>query len=161
MIKVGIAPYLECSSRGNKCFSAFYARIKKRNNSSIEEIYQASKVFEDGSTNLNIAEARGKVAINQEECSLLYSMLWEEYIAENPDLIEILINATGLSDMYGQEGHCCQALELWRIRNNFIEIKSLSDDMLKAAESSMGFWDNEEDETWDESFVPATNWGTK
>lgn len=29
MIKVGFEPRLECSSRGDKRFSAFYARIKK------------------------------------------------------------------------------------------------------------------------------------
>ena len=38
MIKCGIPPYLECSSRGNKAFSAFYARLKAYGNKSIEEI---------------------------------------------------------------------------------------------------------------------------
>jgi len=60
MIKYGCAPYLECSSKGYKRFSAFYANIKCLNNRSIEYIYQASKIFEDGSTNLSWEEAKGE-----------------------------------------------------------------------------------------------------
>jgi hypothetical protein len=52
MIQHGTAPFLECSSRGDRRFSAFAARIKSRGNKSIEEIYQAAKRFEDGSTGL-------------------------------------------------------------------------------------------------------------
>lgn len=48
MIRVGNAPYLECSSRGDKRFSAFYARIKSLGYKSIEELYQAKKVFANG-----------------------------------------------------------------------------------------------------------------
>ena len=44
MIKHGNPPYLECSSRGDKRFSAFYARIKGK---TIEEIYQSAKIFAD------------------------------------------------------------------------------------------------------------------
>jgi len=40
----GRAPFLECSSRGDKRFSAFYARV---NGCSIEEQYQAAKIFRD------------------------------------------------------------------------------------------------------------------
>lgn len=116
MIKYGNAPYLECSSRGDKRFSAFYARIKARGNKSIEDIYQASKVFEDGSTNLSWREAKGRKAVNQEIANKLYSQLWDEYISENPYLLEIIKNASGLSDMFGQPGNCCQATELWRMK---------------------------------------------
>ena len=49
MIKHGTAPFWECSSKGDKRFSAFYARVDGR---SIEEQYQAAKIFEDGSTGL-------------------------------------------------------------------------------------------------------------
>ena len=34
MIKIGEAPFLECSSKGDKRFSAFYARIKAFNSKS-------------------------------------------------------------------------------------------------------------------------------
>jgi hypothetical protein len=42
MIQHGAAPFLECSSRGDRRFSAFAARIKRRANKSIEEIYQGA-----------------------------------------------------------------------------------------------------------------------
>lgn len=116
MIKHGEAPYLECSSRGDKRFSAFAARIKGRGGRSIEEIYQAAKVFEGGVT-VSWRAAKGKKALNAEECAALYGQLWDEYIAENPELLTVLTGASGLSDMFGQPGHCCQATELWRIRS--------------------------------------------
>lgn len=118
MIQVGDPPYLECSSRGDKRFSAFFARIKSRDNKSIEEIYQASKIFEDGSTGLSWKEAKGRKAINQDACNILYTKLWEEYIEENPELLDVLKSASGLSDIFGQKDHCCQAIELWNIRNS-------------------------------------------
>jgi hypothetical protein len=47
---------------------------------------------------------------------VLYSVLWDEYIAENPHLLSVLTESTGLQDLFGQAGHACQATELWRIR---------------------------------------------
>jgi hypothetical protein len=114
MIRHGEAPFLECSSRGDKRFSAFYAKVNGR---SIEEQYQAAKVFEDGSTALSWKAAKGRKAINAEECAALYSQLWDQYIDENPELLSILKAASGVSDIFGQPGHCCQATELWRIRS--------------------------------------------
>ena len=124
-IRHGEKPFFECSSAGKSddgpTLSAFYAKIKGRGNKTIETIYQASKVFEDGSTGLHWREAKGKKAINQEEVNKLYSQLWDEYIEENPHLISFLIRQKGLSDIFGQEGHCCQATELWRIRMKYID----------------------------------------
>jgi hypothetical protein len=113
MIKVGKEPYLECSSKGAKHFSAFYAKINGR---SIEDIYQAAKIFEDGSTGLGWREAKGKVPTNIDEVHKLYVGLWRTYILDNPYYWEELKNASGLSDMFGQEGHVCQATALWEIR---------------------------------------------
>lgn len=120
MIRHGKPPYLECSSKGDKRFSAFYARILGRGNKSIEELYQAAKVFEDGSTGLSWREAKGRRAVNQDEVSTLYESLWDEYIAGNPRLVFVLTEATGLSDIFGQAEHCCQATSLWRIRNLYV-----------------------------------------
>jgi hypothetical protein len=116
MIQHGTAPFLECSSRGDRRFSAFAAWIKSRGNKSVEEIYQAAKVFADGSTGLCWREAKGKRAVNADEVRVLYSILWDEYIAENPHLLSVLTESTGLQDLFGQAGHACQATELWRIR---------------------------------------------
>lgn len=113
MIRYGKPPYLECSSRGEKRLSAFYARVNGR---SIEEQYQAAKVFKDGRTGLHWREAKGKLPVNEYEVRALYSRLWDEYIAAHPELLELIRAASGLSDMFGQAGHVCQATELWRIR---------------------------------------------
>jgi hypothetical protein len=100
MIKHGEAPYLECSSRGDKRFSAFYARLKTYGNKSIEEIYQACKVFEDGSTGLTWRQAKGRKPVNVDEVRRLYSYLWDMYIIENPELLQVLLDAPGVSDNY-------------------------------------------------------------
>lgn len=117
MIRHGEAPYLECSGKGDARFSAFHARIKARGGQSIEVIYQASKRFADGSTGLLWREAKGRRAVNSKWCARLYSRLWDEYMKENPELMEVILSASGLSDIFGQPGHVCQATELWRIRN--------------------------------------------
>lgn len=116
MIQHGKAPFLECSSKGDKRLSAFAARIRARGSRTIEEIYQGAKIFDDGSTNLSWREAKGRRAVNQAELGPLYSRLWDEYIAENPQMIPVLTATSGLQDLFGQKGHCCQATELWRIR---------------------------------------------
>lgn len=116
MIKHGEAPFMECSTRGRKQFSAFYARPKSLGGKSIEEAYQAMKVFEDGSTGLTWKQAKGRKAVNTEECAAAYKKWWQEYVDEN-NLLPILKKATGLSDMFGQVGHLCQATVLWEIRD--------------------------------------------
>lgn len=127
MKRHGEAPYLECSSKGDKRFSAFAARIRKYSNRSIEDLYQSFKVFEDGSTNLPWKEAKGRKAVNQAEATEYYSHLWDVYIEENPELLEELVKASGLSDIFGQPGHCCQATELWRIRGVAINNGTVKD----------------------------------
>jgi|SRR5882762_1459239 len=117
MLKFGVSPFLECSSRGDKRFSAFYAKIRSQGSISIEDLYQASKVFMDGRTGLSWREAKGRKCINQDEVRILYSKLWDTYIFENPELLDVLKNTNGLSDIFGQQGHACQAEELWRIKN--------------------------------------------
>jgi len=118
MIRHGQPPYLECSSRGYKPFSAFYARIN--NAISIEELYQRFKIFEDGSTNISWREAKGRRAVNAEEATVYYKELWRTYLEQNPDLVPHLLAAKGLSDMFGQEGHVCQATVLWELREEML-----------------------------------------
>lgn len=74
MVKFGEAPFLECSSKGDKRFSAFSAFV---NGKSIEAQFQGAKVFEDGSTGLHWREAKGKKATNMERVRLLYADLME------------------------------------------------------------------------------------
>lgn len=124
MIRIGKPPFLECSTRGDRRFSAFCARLRRYSNRNIEEIYQAAKIFEDGSTNLTWREAKGRCPSNIEEVKKLYARLWDTYIEENPELLQVLRAASGLSDMFGQRGRQCQALELWRIRAEFLGKKT-------------------------------------
>lgn len=114
MIRYGKEPFLECSSKGDKKFSAFYAKVNGR---SIEEQYQAAKIFEDGSTGLHWKEAKGRKAINSAECVILYENLWRQYISEHSQLLDVLKKASGLSDMFATKGSVNQAHVLWKIRN--------------------------------------------
>jgi len=113
MIRHGNPPYLECSSRGDRRFSAFHAIV---DGISIESRYQDAKIFADGETGLSWRQAKGHLPVNIDEVRELYSRLWDQYIAQHPELVEVLATATGLSDMFGQPGHACQATELWRIK---------------------------------------------
>lgn len=125
MIKFGEAPFLECSSHGDRRFCAFCARLSvfgyknvMYRGASIEDIYQGAKVFPGGLTGLRWQESKGRTdCVNQHEVRALYSLLWDAYIMECPELLKVLRAASGLSDMFGQPGHACQAEELWRIRN--------------------------------------------
>jgi hypothetical protein len=116
VIKYGAPPYLECSSKGDKRFSAFYARPKSLNGKHIEHAYQAMKVFEDGSTGLHWRKAMGKYCVNREACAEAYEAWWREWVIQE-GLLSVLQAATGLSDKFGKFGHVCQATVLWKIRN--------------------------------------------
>lgn len=115
MVKHGNAPFLECSSRGDKRFSAFYARPESLKGKSIEEAYQAMKVFEDGATGLHWRQAKGRRAVNAAECASAYERWWREWVKEQ-GLLDVLKKASGLSDMFGRPGGVCQATVLWKIR---------------------------------------------
>lgn len=114
MMQYGKPPFLECSSKGDKRFSAFYAKLNGR---SIEEQYQSAKIFDDGSTGLHWKDAKGRRAINATECVILYENLWRQYISEHPELLYVLKRASGLSDMFATRGSVNQAQVLWKIRN--------------------------------------------
>lgn len=114
MIRIGFSPFLECSSAGDKRFSAFFARIKGRGNRTIEEIYQGSKLI-GGRTALSILEAKGVKAENATEVNALYKQLWREYFEENPQFYYLIREYNGFSDKFGKAGSACQALEVFEI----------------------------------------------
>lgn len=124
MIKIGSEPFLECSSKGDKRFSAFYARLKCANGRSIEEIYQGSKVFPDGSRGLSPLAAKGKKAVNMDFCKKVYEQAWQKYFEENPELLEYASNFNGFSDIFGQPNHQCQAIEIYKIVINYKKNKN-------------------------------------
>lgn len=107
---------LECSSRGDKRFSAFYARVKIKDvYDSIETWYQSSK----RSTNDTIPGKGKRVAymINPFNGHKLpancltdfYSVLWIRYFNQNPKLLEYAKSFDTFNDMF--RGKCinCQA----------------------------------------------------
>jgi hypothetical protein len=120
MLRYGQHPWLECSTHGEKRLSAFFARPRSLEGRSIEEAYQAAKIFADGTTNLGWKEAKGKKAVNQAEVNAFYEKWWREYMDENPELKVIVRNARGIQDKFGQRGHTCQASVLWKLRGEMI-----------------------------------------
>lgn len=132
MLTRGVAPFLECSTKGDTRFSPFYARV---DGVTIEDAYHACKVLksprpvlfgETRRTGLTWREAKalqkeGWVLVNPKKCARLYSTLWDKYMQENRHLLKVLKRATGLSDIFGQpNSNVCQVIELWRIRNLYI-----------------------------------------
>lgn len=116
MLTRGSAPFLECSTHGDRRFSAFVARPRSLGGRSIEEAYQGMKILPDGRTGLDWRTAKGKPCINKAECIAAYDRWWLEWVREQ-NLLPVLLAAPGLSDKFGREGSVCQAEVLWRIRN--------------------------------------------
>lgn len=116
MIRHGEEPYLECSTKGDRRFSAFGARVF---GSTIEEFYQLSKLFADGSSPTTWREGKGRHAVNSQELEKIYEDLWRHYLFLRPELYAVLAEASGLSDLFGQKGHVCQATVLWKLRAEF------------------------------------------
>lgn len=114
MLVFGKDPILECSSRGDKRFSAFFAKV---NGSTIEQIYQSSKII-NGKRVDDWRKAKGVKADNHAELTKLYEALWQQYFQENPELYNIILEYNGFSDMFGQKGHVCQAEEIFKIWKN-------------------------------------------
>lgn len=119
MLRFGNAPHLECSTRGDRRFSAFVARPASLRGLSIEEAYQTSKILADGTRPRTWREGKGKKAVNAPELAHLYDRWWLEWVTQE-NLLPLLQAATGLQDTFGQPGHLCQAEVLWRIRNGLL-----------------------------------------
>jgi hypothetical protein len=77
----------ECSSTGDKRFSAFYA--KSNNGKTIEEVYQLDiKGYRSVSNDLMSGKGKPPLcALTRQELYLRYRDLWCVYFEENPDLL--------------------------------------------------------------------------
>lgn len=105
---------LECSSKGDRRFSALYARVKLFNVvDSIENFYQQSKRDVNG----NIA-GKGKKAeylqirkirLPIKYATLWYKYLWYLYFVENPMLIHEIKKYDTFTDMFKGKSINCQA----------------------------------------------------
>ena len=109
---------LECSSKGDKRFSAFYARVLvfgKEN--SIENHYQLSKRIGDF-TPTHWKEVKGKqpthivvngVHLDLSYLSSWYKYLWAVYLDNNPTLVDYAKQFDDFSDMFRGKSINCQA----------------------------------------------------
>jgi hypothetical protein len=116
MVRYGTAPFLDCSSNGDRRFSPAHARIRERSNRSIEDIYRSVREYRGRLIGLPVYRAKALVEVHRQEVKELYAKLWDEYIAENPRLLEVLCAAAGIVDPGASPDQPSAAHELWRIR---------------------------------------------
>lgn len=130
---------LECSSRGDKRFSAMCAYVDVHGkNMSIENAYQQAKVFiVDGRMvrPTSWRDVKGKQAplrgltpahaylhpvILDVACLTdIYGMLWCKYFMRNPDLLAYIEQFDTFSDLFrGKHTHNCQADVIAEIARN-------------------------------------------
>lgn len=115
---------LECSSKGDKRFSALYAKVSVNGVfDSIENHYQKSKVFKDENGKLiqydNWKMAKGKmpIAFNISGYylplrfgSMFYSLMWYKYLKANPSLENVLEQFDIYNDIFkSKNSYVCQA----------------------------------------------------
>lgn len=107
---------LECSSKGDKRFSAFYANVSVFGKyTSIERHYQGSKKFYDKS----ITKAKGLdpdyleingIILDKKYLTPWYKLLWVKYLDQNADLVEYASGFDDFHDMFeGKRTVNCQA----------------------------------------------------
>lgn len=109
---------LECSSKGDKRFSAFYAKVKAWGKvDSIENHYQMCKRFGDYKPS-NWKDAKGKqpthIELNGKEYDLKYlshwyKMLWVNYLDNQPELVEYAKGFDEYNDIFKGKSLNCQA----------------------------------------------------
>jgi hypothetical protein len=110
---------LECSSKGDKRYSAFYAMVKVFGNiDSIENHYQLCKRF-NNIIPQTWRNAKGKqpthIHINGKDydikyLSMFYKLLWVKYLDQNPELVEYAEQFDDFHDIFkGKNTVNCQA----------------------------------------------------
>ncbi|WP_440446624.1 DarT1-associated NADAR antitoxin family protein [Paenibacillus elgii] len=109
---------LECSSKGDKRFSAFYAKVVAWNKlDSIENHYQLCKRFGEFKPS-SWKGAKGKqpthIELNGKQYDLMYlsqwyKMLWVKYLDDNPELVEYAKGFDDFNDIFKGKSLNCQA----------------------------------------------------
>jgi hypothetical protein len=110
---------LECSSKGDKRYSALYAKVKVFGKlDSIENHYQLCKRFGDIKPQ-TWKDAKGKqpthIHINGKDydvkfLSMFYKLLWLKYLNQNPELVEYAKQFDDFHDIFkGRNTVNCQA----------------------------------------------------
>lgn len=106
---------LECSSKGDKRFSAYYAYVEAFGEyASIEQHYQACKRAADGS-HLKKGQCPDYIILNQsmlgkEFLTPWYKLLWVKYLDQHPELVAYAKTFEDFHDMFkGHHTVNCQA----------------------------------------------------
>lgn len=105
---------LECSSKGDKRFSAFYAYISLYGiNDSIEHHYQNCKRFNNQPIKIKGAKP-DYIEINNINYDIkyltpFYKLLWVKYLDEHKDLVEYAKKFDDFRDMFKGHSVNCQA----------------------------------------------------
>lgn len=112
----------ECSSRGDKRFSAFYARLE--DGRSIEEHYQCDvKGYDPGGRNWRLGKGKPPLDTSQDMFTA-YCRLWYRYLRIRPELakeIKIIAETHELVDMFAGKSTVNQATAItWLIRQKHI-----------------------------------------
>ncbi|MFE8701091.1 DUF6977 family protein [Cytobacillus sp. FJAT-54145] len=110
---------LECSSKGDKRFSAFFAWVTIFGvNNSIENHYQLSKRFGTDPAPKHWKECKGKKPthfvvngepFDMELFSLWYKYLWLVFLDKRPDLVAFASQFEDFTDMFRGKSVNCQA----------------------------------------------------
>ncbi|HEX8986575.1 MAG TPA: hypothetical protein VF816_01335 [Rhodocyclaceae bacterium] len=120
MVRFGTSPFIDCGS--DRRFSAAHARIRARAGRSIEQIYRNVRRFPGHLIGLPRERARHLVEIHRQEVARFYAALWDEYISENPRLLEPLCAAKGVTEDAADPAQPSSAAELWRIRTEVLKL---------------------------------------
>jgi len=106
----------ECSSKGDKRFSAFSALLD--DGRSIEVIWQCDiKGYDIGGVNWRLG--KGKAPLGRVNSALEYGKLWGRYLELNPELYAFLedlkYDGWVLNDMFARRGCMNQAVTLMEL----------------------------------------------
>ncbi|MDF2880187.1 MAG: hypothetical protein K0R54_744 [Clostridiaceae bacterium] len=143
---------LECSSKGDKRFSAFYAKVKVFDKfDSIENHYQLSKRFKDSNGNIIVPltwkDSKGKTPVcfvvndikfETKYLSSFYALLWAKYLDSMPSLVKYASEFDDFKDMFSGKSINSQAnvikkyvkegrVSLMKECNEFIKLLSKQD----------------------------------
>lgn len=114
---------LECSTVGDKRFSAFYAKVSVNGKfDAIENHYQTAKRFIDENGEVISPtywkEAKGKAPVFAEIAGIqlpisylsqFYKLLWVKYFDQNPELLYVASTYDDFSDRFKGKSKNCQA----------------------------------------------------
>ena len=119
---------LECSSKGDKRFSAFYAKVNVGGKvDSIENHYQLAKRFGSSPPPTHWKQCKGRkpthFVVNGkryelEDLGRFYDMLWWRYLDVHPELVEFLSQYDKFNDCFAKPGCNNQAESIARYMKN-------------------------------------------